>query len=65
MHDYVILGGALAFILGILAIGFSGNQRVQFPALFFLVGAALVLGGTGVELAGLIGTSGIESVAKG
>lgn len=54
MHDYMTAVGALAFIIGIVAIGFSGNRRTQFPAVFFILGAALVLGGTGVELASLI-----------
>jgi hypothetical protein len=55
MRDYATAAGALAFIIGILMIGLSGNgRRARIKALIFSVGAFLVLAGFGVEAAGAV-----------
>jgi dipeptide/tripeptide permease len=58
MQDYVTAGGALVFLVGILAVGLSGNQGVRFRSLFFLVGLTFILVGTGAELSALIASRG-------
>ena len=58
MQDYVTFGGALAFLLGILAVGMSGNRGMRFRSLIFLFGVAFILAGTGAEVSALLASHG-------
>jgi hypothetical protein len=54
MQDYATGFGAIAFIVGILLVGLSGNRGMRLRFLVFSVGALLVLVGTAAELAALL-----------
>jgi hypothetical protein len=68
MRDYATAAGALAFIIGILMIGISGNQKSKFrshvKALLFSLGAVLMLAGFGAEAAGVVSNMGGSSSAS-
>ena len=68
MRDYATAAGALAFIIGILMIGFSGDQkrnlRAHVRALLFSLGAVLMLAGFGAEAAGVVSNMGGSSSAS-
>jgi len=63
MQDYVTFGGALAFLLGILAVGMSGNRGMRFRSLIFLFGVAFILAGTGAEVSALLASHGSSATA--
>ena len=45
--------GVPLLIVGLLALGLSGNKRMRFKSFLFLLGALLVLTGSGAEVAAL------------
>jgi len=53
MQDYATGFGAIAFILGMLLVGLSGNRKMRLRVAIFSLGALLILAGTAAELAAL------------
>jgi hypothetical protein len=58
VQDLVTGVGAIAFLLGILAVGLGGNQRMRFRSLMLIAGWALIVAGTGAEMSAILAERG-------
>jgi hypothetical protein len=64
MLDYATAFGGLAFIIGILLVGLSGNKRMRLKTLSFSLGALLIVAATVAETSALLAERGSSSVAS-
>jgi drug/metabolite transporter (DMT)-like permease len=63
--DYATFLGAIAFIIGILLVGLSGNQRMRLKPLAFSIGALLMIAGAAAEMTALISSRGNSATSDG
>ncbi len=63
MQDLVTGVGAIMFLLGVIAVGLGGNQRMKFRSLMLIAGWALILAATGAEMSALLSERGSKGNA--